>query len=122
MTYQDETASVPLPYDDWPSWQLPLAIYAMKMSSIASISGSSYIIYQVLALGKNRSSDGGRQLGKFYHRIMLCLSSFDIIGSFGLFIGSWMIPADVVENFHYENIGTVTTCDIAGFMVHIGQL
>ena len=115
---QDE-AVYSLPYDDWASWQLPFATYVMKISSIASISGSSYIIFQVLARGKNRRE---HLLGKCYHRIMLCLSFFNVIGSFGIFIGSWMVPADVIYNFVFENFGTVATCEIAGFMVQIGIL
>lgn len=114
MSLEDDALT--LPYNHWESWKLPLVICVMKMSSIASIVGSSFIVYQILK--KNRSE----HLGKFYNRIMLCLSSFDIVGSFALFIASWTIPADALDDFYYGNIGTFTTCDIQGFLVHLSML
>ena len=83
-----------------------------KTCGLLSISGSAYIIQDVLRSPKRRKDS-------FYHPLMLGLSVMDLILSFFLhFLTTWPIPrTGWVENYAF---GTVATCDFAGFFSTIG--
>ena len=66
--------------------QLAIVIINLKTSSVLSIMGSSYVVQDVLR-------DPKKWQESTYHRIMLALSSADIIFSFfGPFLGTWVMP------------------------------
>lgn len=84
----------------------------IRVASALSIIGSTYIIQDVL-----------RDLGKWkesvYHRIMLGLSTVDVLSSlFLLFLQGWPLPKELGP-FAF---GTMYTCDATGFIGNIGMI
>ena len=92
-------------------WMHPI----QRVTSSLSILGSVVIICQVLRERKQK-------LKVMYHRIILCMSICDFIGSTALFFGSWATPKDVEEEWLWDNIGTQFTCDLQGYFVNFGFL
>lgn len=92
--------------------QLAVVIINLKVSSVFSIMGSSYVVQDVLRNPNKRKEST-------YHRIMLALSSADIIHSFFLFfLGSWVMP----EGEQVFAVGSSITCGIAGFFTFLASL
>ena len=86
--------------------QIATIIVISKISSVFSMLGSSYIIQDVLW-------DQKKQNESTYHRIMLALSCFDLISSFGHFLGTWAMP----QGEQLFAVGTETSCSIVGFFM-----
>lgn len=73
--------------------------------------GSSLIIYCILV-------DRGTKLKSVYQRLMLGLSTYDVIASMGiLFLGPWAVPVSASE-FVVGAKGTVATCEASGFLLN----
>ncbi|MGK3740315.1 MAG: hypothetical protein ACI90V_007165 [Bacillariaceae sp.] len=85
----------------------PELIFAIVPRVAASFSmiGSAWIVSEVLRDKKKR--------GKIYHRIMLGLSCFDIVGSICYFLGRWPLPPDAV--FLPGGVGNQQTCTAQAF-------
>ena len=85
-------------------------IITNKITAGLSILGSTYIIQDVLR-------DPQKQKESTYHRIMLGLSSSDIIFSFfSFFLGTWVM----LRGEQMFAIGSNATCSVAGFFAAIG--
>ena len=85
---------------------------AVKIGGSLSCAGSAYILQDVLR-------DPNKRTKSIYHRIMLGLSTMDILSSvFEWFIGSWAMP----KGSWIWAAGNITTCDIAGFVSVIGYI
>jgi len=91
--------------------QLKTLAIVPKVSSVLSILGSSYIIWQVLS-NENRR-------GRLHHRLLLGMSISDIIQSLAYFVSTWPMPA-AVSPFPYS-VGTVETCTAQGFFIQMGH-
>ena len=93
--------------------QLKTVIISYKVTAALSILGSSYIIQDILRDPQKRNEST-------YHRIMLGLSSSDIIISFfGPFLGTWVMPTG--KQITYA-VGFKETCDAAAFFAAIGAI
>ena len=57
-----------------------------RVAAACSLMGSSWIVIEVLRDAQKRK--------RVYHRIMLGMSSFDIIASMCYFLGRWPLPPD----------------------------
>lgn len=68
--------------------QNPELVFAVvpRVAAACSLMGSSWIVLEVLRDAQKRK--------KVYHRIMLGMSSFDIIASMCYFLGRWPLPPD----------------------------
>ena len=85
---------------------------AVKIGGSLSCAGSAYILQDVLRNPNKRTKS-------IYHRIMLGLSTMDILSSFFFFIiGSWAMP----EGSWIWAVGNIFTCDIVAFLGFIGHL
>jgi len=91
--------------------QKALAIIS-KCTSIPSIFGSSYIVFEVLR-------DPVKRQKSTYHRLLLAMSISDIFASLAIFVGTWAIPQDNSEGI-YLAYGTQTTCNIQGLFIQLG--
>lgn len=94
---------------------------ATKTATVLSMSGSIYIIWKIVGDKSKRNE----KLGRMYHRILLYISLSDLVGSFGLFLGSFPAPAENLNESIYDidligNSGNTATCDLQGFMVSFG--
>ncbi len=89
---------------------LEAAIIVPKITGSLSIVGSTYIIQDVLRNPIKRSS--------IYHRIMVGLSSFDLILSFMThFLTSWPMP----KGYYLYAMGDVRSCDFVATFASIGH-
>ena len=68
----------------------PELVFAVvpRVAAACSLFGSSFIVAEVLRDAQKRK--------KVYHRIMLGMSVFDIIGSICYFLGRWPLPPEAV--------------------------
>ena len=83
-----------------------------KIGGALSCVGSAYILQDVLR-------DPNKRTKSIYHRIMLGLSTMDILSSFFVwFIGSWAMP----KGSWIWAAGNIVTCDIAAFLGGIGYV
>jgi hypothetical protein len=94
------------------TWDSYYTQIVFKIGGVLSCVGSGYIIQDVL-----RNPD--KRTKSIYHRIMVGLSTMDILSSFMWFIGSWAMPKD---SWRLWPAGTVATCDAAAFFGMIGWL
>jgi len=76
-----------------------------KIFAFPSILGSIYIIQHVLRNGKRSK--------RVYHRLLLSMSSMDLIFSMKEFMSTWVLPKDSSSTFGAS--GTAGTCTAAGF-------
>lgn len=79
-------------------------------SPLLSIIGSSCIIYRILAHPNH--------IRKIHKRIVFCMSAMDVIQSLALGFSTFPAPRDSHTIYAY---GNVVTCDIQGFIHHMGQ-
>ena len=87
-------------------------VIGLKVSGLLSCAGSGYIVQDVLRNPNKRSKS-------IYHRIMVGLSTMDILSSFFFWVlGSWVMP----EGSWQWAVGNITTCDIAAFLGMTGWL
>jgi hypothetical protein len=94
----------------WSSSQIKSIVIIPKIMGFLSFSGSLYIIQDVIRNPKKRESA--------YYKILLGMSLMDMTHSFfGPFLGTWSMP----KGYHLYAIGTITTCDIAGFLQQLGS-
>ena len=92
------------------TWNAYSGQYALKIGGTISCIGSGYIIQDVLRNPDKRNKS-------IYHRIMVGLSTMDILVSFFLFIlGSWPMP----KGSYLWAVGNLATCDAAAFIGVIG--
>ena len=89
--------------------QTKTLIITNKISAGLSIFGSSYIVKDVLRDPKKRNEST-------YHRIMLGLSCSDIITSFCLFLGTWVMP----RGMQIYAVGSNVTCSVTAFFIAVG--
>jgi hypothetical protein len=83
-----------------------------KIGGALSCVGSAYIVQDVLR-------DPDKCAKSIYHRLMVGLSTMDILSSFFTwFIGSWAMPTG---SWTWA-VGNIITCDIAAFLGGIGYL
>jgi hypothetical protein len=101
-----------------------------KFTGLASILGSSYIIYSLIGTSKARKE----KLDTTFNRFLLILSFYDIISSSGAFLSTWTVPREPPEGMQeavdptildYQQhfpwaAGTKATCTAQGFMVQLG--
>ena len=97
-----------------------------KLSSLLSLSGSLWIIIEVYTHRKKRSNT--------YHRLLFCMSIFDILESIWNFAATWPIPKTDPTVLHiqsenhqdgqdfliYNPIGNQVSCSIQGFFLQLG--
>ena len=88
--------------------QNSFVIISYKITATLSILGSSYVIQDVLR-------DPQKRKESTYHRIMLGLSCSDIITSFVIFLGTWVMQ----EGHTTFAIGFDAICNVAGFFMMI---
>ena len=83
-----------------------------SLSAICSI----LIIYMII-LSQNR-------LSSTYHRLMFCMSVFDIIGSISMALTTLPMPSDdeIVNAYGYAGtrLGTIRTCELQAFFMMVG--
>ncbi len=90
-----------------------------RLSASLSVTGSSLIIFLVL---KSRT-----RLSSVYHRILLGMSVFDIIGSAFIVVSSLMLPKDLPDLEEYQWLqhsirwGSAETCQAQGFLIVFGM-
>jgi hypothetical protein len=90
--------------------QQVLVAFLPKLSSLLSMAGSSWIITEVMTCHRKRSN--------VYHRLLLCMSIYDILESIWNFASTWPIPKETVGLF--QPIGTTGTCVTQGFFLQLG--
>jgi hypothetical protein len=76
-----------------------------KVSSILSLLGSTYIIFDVIKMRTSKR--------KIYHQILLGMSISDVLASSAWFFTTWPIPPDVFPAWGAS--GTQATCTAQGF-------
>ena len=107
-----------------------------KVSSTLSLCGSLWIIIEIVT--KYRKSP---KLITTYHRLLFCMSTYDILESIWNFAATWpinksidlsmnrgseYIPEDLQETesnfvkFLYHNVGNDVSCSIQGFFLQLG--
>ena len=121
-----------------------------KIVGVASIIGSSIVIYTILCQTKERSSQLQQQRGRrrrrqsqqrrsnlhsIFNRLLLALSICDILSSFGFALSTWPMPSeqpsgmqDVIplqSHFDYHKaipyaVGNRNTCQLQGILIMIG--
>jgi hypothetical protein len=92
--------------------QVTLAL-APKFAAALSITGSTYIVYDVLRIRKRKKASF-----QTFQRLMIGLSVFDILMSAGLFTSTWLMPSDT--EFVWGARGTTATCSVIGFIEQAG--
>ena len=99
-------------YSD-PQW-MALSI-TQHFSGTLSIIGSSLIIYMILKGGKQK-------LGKIHNRLLLCLSTIDVLNSTSLGLSSIPFPKEFrSSNLVYNAFGSDKTCTAQGFFIAFGM-
>jgi hypothetical protein len=93
--------------------QFTTSTFIPKVTGSLSIIGSAYIVQDVIRNSKKR-----KRSTHTYHRLMLGLSTADIIVSFcGHFLSSWPLPKDSGIDYAFGSVGT---CDATAFFNTIG--
>ena len=91
---------------------------SIKVSSLLSVAGSSFVIYQILAPHKREA-----MLRTLYHRIVLTISSMDIVRTLSVFLSTWPIPKDTLhDDWIWGNVGNQITCNIQGYFIQSSGL
>lgn len=78
-----------------------------KCSSLLSLLGSFYIVYDVLRMRRPKA----------YHRLMLGMSIFDCMASSAWFFTTWPIPPEVFPA--WGAMGTQATCTMQGYFAQL---
>ena len=78
-----------------------------------SVAGSAWIIYKIFFPIDDRQ----KKLKQVFHRLMIGLSTFDLISSLNMIISQpWLAPKSLTDNgLVFGAIGNSTTCAAAGF-------
>ncbi|CAB9526601.1 expressed unknown protein [Seminavis robusta] len=87
--------------------QLKSLVLIPKFTGGLSMIGSSIVCWDILR-------DRQKKLKKVYHRLLLVMSSMDIVLSFSLFLSTWPIPEDT-PNAPWLAAGNDATCTAQGF-------
>lgn len=124
-----------------------LTMILPKFFALASLLGSGYIAVQLAGTAKARQV----KLKDSFFRLLFGLSAFDMISSFGYFFTSWALPKDPPQLYTFFDIyddrgyvigdsgdycywqrywdrlfpyasGTMATCTVQGFFIHIGTI
>lgn len=95
----------------WNKSQISANLIVPKITAFISISGSVFIIQDVLRDTKKRNESP-------YHRVMVGLSIADIIFSFAWVLSSWPMP----KGTQMFAIGSVATCDMVGFFHYLAAV
>jgi hypothetical protein len=91
------------------------SVLCPKFTAIASVVGSSLIIYDVTILRKSRSDEISTR-----HRLLTGMSVCDIISSSAWFLTSWPVPKDMpMIIWTVWNVGNRQTCTAQGFFTHL---
>jgi hypothetical protein len=116
----------------WSSAQQTAVAVAPKISSILSLLGSSWILVEVLwgtvdvSRGSQRNSSSQRGLQDShlkrhhpYHRLLLAMSTYDILESVWNFASTWPLPADEsnAAGEFWQPVGNKQTCTAQGFFL-----
>jgi len=109
MVDTGESLSFVAPEDGLTDTQMNVISFLYVFSSILSILGSSTILYKVLGDFENSNS---------YDRMMLGLSTFDVIASFGFALTPLLLPKET--STRPWAIGNNTTCTLLGFITQLG--
>lgn len=78
-----------------------------KFTAALSIFGTFYVIQNVLRSKRKRRL--------VYHRILVCISSIDLVIGISMFLSTWPIPKGTVGI--YGALGTTATCTAQGFFL-----
>jgi hypothetical protein len=92
-------------------WQWILASFFMRFSGSLSILGSAVIIYMIL-------SDRRVKLKRIHNRILLGMSSLEILNSSAWVMSVSAVPKGTVGSFGAR--GNQFTCELQGFMLQFG--
>ena len=60
------------------------------------------------------------RVNNVYHRIIFCMSFFDMLASLAIALTTLPMPSDVVYPFDGPSYGTVQTCEAQGFVYMLG--
>jgi len=106
-------------HPNWSDSQSLALLIASKITAVLSIIGSGYIVYSMLrqqvAQARPNPSD------KIHNRLLFGLSVCDVISSFSVFLGSWMMPRGHYNQITiWGDVGTWATCEAQGFMILFG--
>lgn len=93
--------------DDW-----PIIFGMLRVASGLSIIGSLWVITEIL-LDKRKQC-------MCYHRLLLAISSFNLLTEIWFFIGDYAQSPD--KDRTDWNHGTVATCRMSGFSIYLGTL
>jgi len=99
-------------FDAWPTTYVAIVT---RITAGMSIVSSSIILYVILM--------SASRLSPVYHRIMFCMSVFDIIGSFGMSLTSLPMPRQMPQEeelgFSWPGVryGNTFTCNLQGFCI-----
>ena len=95
-----------------PPWsrgqQIALAV-TPKISSVFSLAGSSWIVWEVLTSRQKRNHP--------YHRLLLAMSAYDAAESVWNFASTWPLPRDSSSEQVVWAAGTTQTCSAQGFFL-----
>lgn len=80
-----------------------------KVTSILSLLGSLYIVYDVMRMPA--------PLRQLYHRLLLGMSLFDCLANSAFFLTTWPIPPEVYPT--YGASGTQQTCTAQGYFAQL---
>ena len=81
-----------------------------RVSASLSVIGSGAVVYLILC--QNRQA----KLARLHYRLILCLSSFDILSSLAMLIGTVASPRN--PNI-YLSRGNINTCQALGFFIQL---
>ena len=113
MIDQENKISIKPTWEHLSHGQIIALSLSVKVSALLSIVGSSIVTYQILAPHKRKV-----MLRTLYHRIVLTISSIDIVGSVALLMSTWPIPKDTLhDDWIWGNIGNQITCNIQGYFI-----
>ncbi|CAB9530372.1 expressed unknown protein [Seminavis robusta] len=91
------------------SQQVALAVIP-KVAAGLSIVGSLFVMSDILSERFFRQRNN-KKLSP-YQRLLFGMSTFDLMMSTGLFVGTWAMPAEAPV---YGSMGTIQTCEVEGF-------
>ena len=105
-------------WDDITEGQSIALSICCRVSALMSIVGSSIVLHQILAPSRREA-----MLKTMYNRMILTISTMDVIGSLALFMSTWPIPKDTIhDDWIWGNIGNQTTCNIQGYFIQSSVL
>jgi len=96
--------------EQWAPLQWMVISWIPRFTGTLSFIGSSSIIYMIL-------SDRENKLAKPNHRLMLSMSTFDVLSSAAMASSTWSFPR---ESNVYGSMGNMTTCKVQYFFATLG--